>query len=76
MLINWQAHGTGTEVGDPMEVEAISRVFWKQDGQATFISGLKPTLGHSEGASGISGVLKAMLLLEHGVIPATIGIKR
>ena len=75
-LINiFQTHGTGTKVGDPTEVEGISRVFQHHTGRPTLIGSIKPSLGHSEGASGLSSIIKIVLALEHRLIPATIGIK-
>ncbi|KAI1206598.1 polyketide synthase [Annulohypoxylon truncatum] len=71
-----EAHGTGTQVGDPIEIEAISRVFHHMTGKPTAVGGIKPNLGHSEGASGLSSIIKLALALEHGEIPATIGIKK
>lgn len=70
-----QAHGTGTKVGDPMEAEAISRVFRHSSGRPTLVGGVKPTLGHSEAASGLSSIIKMTLALERGVIPATVGVR-
>ena len=63
-------------MGDPVEVEGISRVFHHKTGRPTLIGGIKPNLGHSEGASGISSIIKVVLSLEKGVIPATIGINK
>ncbi|OTA96139.1 hypothetical protein M434DRAFT_28226 [Hypoxylon sp. CO27-5] len=71
-----EAHGTGTKVGDPIELEAISRVFHHKTGNPTAVGGIKPNLGHSEGASGLSSIIKLVLALERGEIPATIGIKK
>ncbi|GLA42609.1 putative PKS/NRPS-like protein biosynthetic cluster [Aspergillus niger] len=70
-----EAHGTGTKVGDPTEVEAISSVFRHRTGRPTLVGGVKPNLGHSEGASGLSGLIKVILALENKTLPATVGIK-
>nr|UPN67566.1 hypothetical protein [Pestalotiopsis sp.] len=70
-----EAHGTGTKVGDPIELEGISRVFRHRTGIPTAVGGIKPNLGHSEGASGLSSIIKLVLALQHGQIPATIGVK-
>lgn len=67
-----EAHGTGTAVGDPLEATAISRVFGRDHGQCTYIGSVKPNLGHSEGASGISSILKAISALENKIIPPNI----
>ncbi|CRG92461.1 Nonribosomal peptide synthetase 14 [Talaromyces islandicus] len=72
-----ECHGTGTAVGDPIEVEAVSRAFERTPGSApTLIGSVKTNLGHSEAASGISSIIKGTLALENGFIPATIGVKR
>ena len=63
-------------VGDPIEAESISRVFHHLTGRPTLIGGIKPNLGHSEGASGISSIIKVVLSLEQGIIPATIGVNK
>ncbi|KAK5659385.1 hypothetical protein OQA88_1478 [Cercophora sp. LCS_1] len=61
-----ECHGTGTSVGDPLEAGAVADVFGHV---GAFIGSVKPNLGHSEGASGVTSVLKAMLAVEKGVIP-------
>ncbi|KAM0804375.1 reducing type I polyketide synthase 10 [Usnea florida] len=71
-----EAHGTGTPVGDPIEVEALSRVFHHRSGRKTLVGSIKPNIGHSEAVSGISSVIKVTMSLEHRLIPPTIGIKR
>ncbi|VUC30962.1 unnamed protein product [Clonostachys rosea] len=73
-----EAHGTGTSIGDPMEVEAISRVFHKDDGRShrVHIGSVKTNLGHSEAASGLTSIIKATLALQKGEIPPTVGIKK
>lgn len=72
-----ECHGTGTAVGDPIEVEAVSRAFKRSPGSmATLIGSVKTNLGHSEAASGISSIIKGTLALENGFIPATIGVER
>ena len=60
-----ECHGTGTSVGDPIETSAVARVFG-EDG--ILIGSLKPNMGHSEGASGLSSVLKTVLELERNLI--------
>lgn len=60
-----ECHGTGTAVGDPLEVAAIANCFGNR---GVYIGSVKPNLGHSEGASAITSVLKAVLSLEHQTI--------
>ncbi|KAI1775035.1 hypothetical protein F4818DRAFT_451955 [Hypoxylon cercidicola] len=66
-----EAHGTGTPTGDPIEVEAISRVFkdqWSTQ-DPLFVGSVKSNIGHVEGSSGLAGIVKAILALEKGIIP-------
>ncbi|ETS84328.1 hypothetical protein PFICI_02353 [Pestalotiopsis fici W106-1] len=65
----FECHGTGTPVGDPIETEAVARVFGHS---GIHIGSVKANLGHSEGASGLTSVLKAVLALEHRIIPPQI----
>jgi acyl transferase domain-containing protein len=65
-----QAHGTGTPIGDPIEANAIARVFGSD--QVLYIGSIKPNFGHCEGASGINSILKCIIALERGVIPPNI----
>lgn len=66
-----EAHGTGTALGDPIEVEALSATVGK--GMATdhpcFIGSVKTNIGHLEGAAGIAGLIKSVLVLQHREIP-------
>lgn len=66
-----EMHGTGTAVGDPLEAEAVGRVFGGAR-HGTYVGSVKPNVGHSEGASGLTSVIKAVLALEHSVIPPNI----
>lgn len=61
-----ECHGTGTAVGDPIETEAVGRVFGDCGG--IYIGSVKTNLGHSEGASGLTSVLKMTLSLENNTI--------
>jgi len=65
-----ECHGTGTAKGDPIETQAIARIFGH--GEGIYIGSLKPNLGHSEGASGLTSVIKMILALEHRLIPPNI----
>lgn len=65
-----EAHGTGTRAGDPVEAAAISKAIAKDRplNQPLMIGSVKANVGHLEGASGITGVIKCVLMLENGVI--------
>jgi acyl transferase domain-containing protein len=66
----FEAHGTGTMLGDPTEARAISNTFsTRTTADPLYIGALKSNIGHPESASGIAGVIKTVLVLEAGVIP-------
>ncbi|RFU28992.1 hypothetical protein B7463_g7334, partial [Scytalidium lignicola] len=66
-----ECHGTGTPAGDPIEVTAAASVFGPSRSQDNplIIGSIKSNLGHSEPAAGLSGLLKAILAIEKGIIP-------
>lgn len=63
-----EAHGTGTALGDPIEIGAIAQVFDKRQ-VPLLVGAVKTNIGHLESASGIAGLIKTVLALRHGVIP-------
>lgn len=71
-----ECHGTGTKVGDAIEIESLSRVFRRNADRPLMVGSVKSNVGHSEAASGIAGVLKATLALEKGLIPPTHGLRK
>jgi amino acid adenylation domain-containing protein len=68
-----EAHGTGTTLGDPIEVAALSQVL-SQSGKRGFcaLGSLKTNLGHLDAAAGVAGLIKTALVLRHGQIPASL----
>ncbi len=73
-----EAHGTGTSLGDPIEVGALGAVFGKnrpQD-QPLMIGSVKTNIGHMEAAAGIAGLIKAVLQLQHQEIPPHLHFKQ
>jgi acyl transferase domain-containing protein/acyl carrier protein len=62
-----EAHGTGTPVGDPIEFSSLSQVYGA--GKACALGSAKSNLGHTESAAGAVGLIKAVLALQHGVVP-------
>ncbi|MFA6240047.1 MAG: beta-ketoacyl synthase N-terminal-like domain-containing protein, partial [Candidatus Hydrogenedentales bacterium] len=69
-----EAHGTGTSVGDPVEAEALGRVFAAShsDGCPLYIGSVKTNIGHLESGSGIAAVIKAILMLQYRQIPPSL----
>ncbi|KAK6598095.1 polyketide synthase [Botrytis cinerea] len=67
----FEAHGTGTPLGDPIEAGAIGSVFreYRSATEPLYVGALKPNIGHLEGGSGIAGLIKTVLVLEKGIIP-------
>lgn len=74
----FECHGTGTAIGDPIEVEAVSIAMNKKrrpdKDDPLWIGAVKTNIGHSEAASGLSALIKAILIVERGVIPPTRGV--
>ncbi|KAF2832649.1 KR domain-containing protein, partial [Ophiobolus disseminans] len=68
-----ECHGTGTATGDPIETNAVGNVFGEH---GVYIGSVKPNIGHSEGSSGISSLIKSVLILEHKIIPPNIKFNR
>lgn len=63
-----EAHGTGTPVGDPIEFGSLSRVYGAA-GEPCALGSVKSNLGHTESAAGTVGLIKAILSLQHGLVP-------
>ncbi|GAB1213228.1 hypothetical protein ATERTT37_002377 [Aspergillus terreus] len=75
----FECHGTGTAIGDPLEVRAVADSMngWRSDhAEVLMIGAVKTNIGHSEAASGLSAVIKAILVVERGIIPPTRGVSQ
>ncbi|KAI1081301.1 polyketide synthase-like protein [Whalleya microplaca] len=70
-----ECHGTGTAIGDPIEVEAIRSCFNRRGSLPLLIGAAKPGLGHSEAASGLTSLIKVVLAFHYAKIPPTCGVK-
>lgn len=66
-----ECHATGTVLGDSIELAAMNRVFQQTPETPAVLGSLKPSLGHLDRASGVAGLIRAALSLEHEVLPGT-----
>lgn len=69
-----EAHGTATQVGDPIEVTSLSKAFaqYTDDKQFCALGSVKTNIGHTDVASGVASLIKASLSLKYGIIPASL----
>jgi rhizoxin synthesis polyketide synthase RhiC len=82
-IIHMEAHGSGTEMGDALEFNSLSRALreFAQENQVSLspnqcgLGSIKSNFGHAEAGSGIAGLIKTVLMLHHQVIPPTLHIK-
>ncbi|MDQ1292524.1 MAG: phthiocerol/phenolphthiocerol synthesis type-I polyketide synthase [Actinomycetota bacterium] len=68
-----ETHGTGTVLGDPIEITALSRAFGRYTKRKGFcrIGSVKANIGHLDAAAGVTALIKTVLMLKHGVVPGT-----
>ncbi|MBN2715701.1 MAG: acyltransferase domain-containing protein [Deltaproteobacteria bacterium] len=73
-----EAHGTGTPMGDPIEVAGLVRAFGDCDGKRHFcgLGSVKSNIGHLDAGAGIAGLIKTVLSLQNKKIPATLHFKK
>lgn len=69
-----EAHGTGTELGDPIEIEALTRAFRARTDKKCFcaVGSVKTNIGHLDAAAGVAGLIKTVLALEHKQLPPSL----
>ena len=70
-----ETHGTGTPLGDPIEIEGLRKAFAVSDEPRPgpcYVGSVKSNIGHLESAAGIASLIKAILCLKHRAIPATL----
>jgi acyl transferase domain-containing protein/acyl carrier protein len=71
-----EAHGTGTTLGDPIEIAALTQAFGPTEPGTVAIGTLKTNVGHLDAAAGIAGLIKTALALEHGEVPPSLHYTR
>ncbi|MBL1102852.1 type I polyketide synthase, partial [Streptomyces coffeae] len=71
-----EAHGTGTRLGDPIEADALIATYGRgrSEDRPLWLGSLKSNIGHTQGAAGVAGVMKMVMALRHGLLPATLHI--
>lgn len=77
----FEAHGTGTQAGDPREAQAIHDAFFgaghhAETEKTMLVGSVKTVIGHTEGAAGLAGVLKVLQAMEHGKVPPNLHLNQ
>ena len=67
-----ECHGTGTKIGDPIEISALQNSIAKNRKTTCYLGSVKSNMGHLESAAGIAGLIKSALILNQGIIPGNI----
>lgn len=70
-----EAHGTGTKLGDPIEMRALSRAYDIDKENKVPIGSIKANIGHLDAASGIVGLIKVAMILDKGIIPKSVNFE-
>jgi len=71
-----EAHGTGTRVGDGVEVNALRQIFGEGERPWCALGSVKSQIGHTKAAAGVAGLIKSTLALHHKILPPSIKVNR
>uniref|UniRef100_UPI001391A7E7 type I polyketide synthase n=1 Tax=Streptomyces cavernae TaxID=2259034 RepID=UPI001391A7E7 len=71
-----EGHGTGTALGDPIEAQALLATYGQDRDVPAYLGSVKSNIGHTQYAAGVAGVIKTVLAMRAGVIPATLHVGR
>src|SRR5207302_359724 len=67
-----EGHGTGTALGDPIEVQALLATYGQERDRPLLLGSVKSNIGHAQAAAGVAGVIKMVQAMHHGQVPRTL----